>query len=341
MKLSNRHVAVILAVIMVLGVGGISWIYAQNGPNASEVIHGCFNDSSGTVQIVAADEECKNGWNALAWNAMGPAGPAGAIGATGDTGAQGPEGPQGDTGAQGLKGDTGDTGPQGPAGAGGAPDNLGNHTATQNIVLGSNWLSGDGGNEGIKIGPTGNIGINTDPKPEGGPSIYNNSIFLNAPDTFSTASLYLSGHNVGSIFLTARRANETWMIKNGWDEGISSSMFYIYRIGSSSPAAPFYIDNSDNVGILDREPDGTFEVNPDATEDNGDEFVVATNGNVGIGTTSPQSSLQVAGYVQLDTVTGAPPAADCNEASEEGRMIFDPNSDILYICSGVSGWVSK
>lgn len=64
-------------------------------------------------------------------------------------------------------------------------------------------------------------------------------------------------------------------------------------------------------------------------------------GNVGIGTTNPQSKLQVDGYIQLDTVAGAPPAADCNEASEEGRMIFDPNSDVLYICSGVSGWVSK
>lgn len=28
-------------------------------------------------------------------------------------------------------------------------DNLGNHTAAQNIALGTNWLSGDGGNEGI------------------------------------------------------------------------------------------------------------------------------------------------------------------------------------------------
>ncbi len=41
--------------------------------------------------------------------------------------------------------------------AGGA-DNLGNHAATQNIQLGSNWLSGDGGNEGIRIDASGNIG---------------------------------------------------------------------------------------------------------------------------------------------------------------------------------------
>ncbi|MFP5459735.1 MAG: hypothetical protein ACLGG7_13450, partial [Bacteriovoracia bacterium] len=43
----------------------------------------------------------------------------------------------------------------------GAADNLGNHTASQNIVLGSSWLSGDGGNEGIRVDPSGNVGLGT------------------------------------------------------------------------------------------------------------------------------------------------------------------------------------
>ncbi len=64
-------------------------------------------------------------------------------------------------------------------------------------------------------------------------------------------------------------------------------------------------------------------------------------GNVGIGTSTPNSKLQVNGYIQLDTVSSAPPAADCDAASEEGRMKFDPTSDVLYICSGASGWISK
>lgn len=41
----------------------------------------------------------------------------------------------------------------------GVGDNLGNHIATQNIQLGSNWLSGDGGSEGIQVGATGKVGI--------------------------------------------------------------------------------------------------------------------------------------------------------------------------------------
>ena len=40
-------------------------------------------------------------------------------------------------------------------------DNLGNHIATQNIRLNDHWLSGDGGNEGVFVNNTGNVGIGT------------------------------------------------------------------------------------------------------------------------------------------------------------------------------------
>jgi len=43
----------------------------------------------------------------------------------------------------------------------GGADNLGNHTATQNIKMGNYWLSGDGGNEGIRVASNGYIGIFT------------------------------------------------------------------------------------------------------------------------------------------------------------------------------------
>lgn len=40
-------------------------------------------------------------------------------------------------------------------------DNLGDHTATKNILLNGNYLSNDGGNEGIRIDDSGNVGIGT------------------------------------------------------------------------------------------------------------------------------------------------------------------------------------
>jgi len=69
-------------------------------------------------------------------------------------------------------------------------------------------------------------------------------------------------------------------------------------------------------------------------------MVINTSGNVGIGTTSPQSTLQVNGYIQLALTSGAPPAADCDAASERGRMKFDNATGTLYIC-GDAGWVTK
>ena len=40
-------------------------------------------------------------------------------------------------------------------------DNLGNHTATQTVQLNNNWLSNDGGAEGLRLDNSGNVGIGT------------------------------------------------------------------------------------------------------------------------------------------------------------------------------------
>jgi len=61
---------------------------------------------------------------------------------------------------------------------------------------------------------------------------------------------------------------------------------------------------------------------------------------VSIGKRDPQSALQVKGYVQLDLVRTAPPAADCDEKTERGRMKVDNVNGLLYICVD-SGWIAK
>jgi hypothetical protein len=62
-------------------------------------------------------------------------------------------------------------------------------------------------------------------------------------------------------------------------------------------------------------------------------------GNVGIGTTSPVSKLQVDGYIQMDMNSGAPAAGDCDSDTERGRTIMDYLNNRLYICNGAArGW---
>jgi hypothetical protein len=66
---------------------------------------------------------------------------------------------------------------------------------------------------------------------------------------------------------------------------------------------------------------------------------LVVNGNVGIGTTAPQSTLQVNGYIQLALTSGAPPAVDCDNAAEYGRMKVDAIGGKLYVCIS-TGWKS-
>lgn len=49
----------------------------------------------------------------------------------------------------------------GTGGGAGGNDNLGDHTATQNLTLGTNYLSGDGDSEGLRVDTSGNVGVGT------------------------------------------------------------------------------------------------------------------------------------------------------------------------------------
>ncbi|MFA6524748.1 MAG: hypothetical protein WCT33_00580 [Patescibacteria group bacterium] len=73
--------------------------------------------------------------------------------------------------------------------------------------------------------------------------------------------------------------------------------------------------------------------------------------NVGIGTTSLTDALRVRGslrvdnedaspaYLQIDSITAAPAAGDCDVADEVGRMVLDATGNKLYVCDD-TGWKS-
>lgn len=72
------------------------------------------------------------------------------------------------------------------------------------------------------------------------------------------------------------------------------------------------------------------------------EMVIKSNGNVGLSTSSPQSTLHVPDgkYAQFeDNNAGAPAAGDCDANTERGRMSIDTTNNRLYICNGATrGW---
>ncbi|MDD5109087.1 MAG: hypothetical protein PHC29_06225 [Candidatus Omnitrophica bacterium] len=78
------------------------------------------------------------------------------------------------------------------------------------------------------------------------------------------------------------------------------------------------------------------------------DLTIKANGDVGIGTTDPNSKFQVVGnYLQIPTMASFPPASDCNEDSEVGRMVVSgyPSEGFLWVClhgsDNIIRWVKE
>ncbi|MGV1012662.1 MAG: tail fiber domain-containing protein [Flavobacterium sp.] len=98
-------------------------------------------------------------------------------------------------------------------------DNLGNHTATKNIQLNGNYISNDGGNEGIRIDNSGNVGIGSNapttslyiengnaigagnPASTTGPSLRINNTNSTSTTAHATALISTSGTGSGKPYL--------------------------------------------------------------------------------------------------------------------------------------------
>ncbi|MBF9237022.1 tail fiber domain-containing protein [Hymenobacter sp. BT683] len=203
----------------------------------------------------------------------GPAGPQGATGATGATGAAGVAGANGTNGATGAQGPAGPTGPTGPAGADGA------------------------------TGPTGPAGANAAAGPGLSSSVSGGvaTIRLGGSALTAAADIPLNGHNLSfsgsgkvgigttgpDTQLDVRAEFGTPAITVGTTGG---GLGALYLGNSSHGLRRGFGGGGNDVGLYTTSGNVYISANGDGLRN---QFVVLSNGNVGIGTPAPGERLEV------------------------------------------------
>ncbi len=244
-------------------------------------------------------------------------------------------------------------------------DNLGNHTATQNLILGSYYLSGDGGNEGVYVDATGNVGIGT-----AGPAysldIQNSSTFselrikttVTGSTNASTLILDRGDQTDGYAGISYKTAgSNTWTINvpagtddlRFYDYGgtagerlrLQSSTGYV-GIGTTNPSSR--LDVRGGGGLTINQATAPLEIK---TNPGGQDYATfaspgyagtimlmnLSNGYVGIGTTSPTAKLDVVGEIKFGNSSSS-----CT-AGTEGQQRYNSTSKQMEFCNG-STWKS-
>ena len=142
-------------------------------------------------------------------------------------------------------------------------DNLGNHIATKNISLNDYYLSNDGGNEGIRVDNTGNVGIGNNAPTQAldvtGTGKFSTSLINSGTRSyfgkdgsnmhwFGTTDAVTEANNLAYGF----ESNGTSIQSHKWNIGGAEKMKLASTgklgIGTSSPGTSLHIENGNNFG---------------------------------------------------------------------------------------------
>lgn len=204
-------------------------------------------------------------------------------------------------------------------------DNLGNHTATQNINL-NGFALVSGGTRGLKMDSRGNIGINMAPQNTSGNDV---NLDILSPDGWGHANVNLRGYNWATNSYKCTRGSGCDFYSGAWwSDTYNEHLFFLCSDGAEF-AKGITIRKNSNVGIGTQAPSTKLDVNGVITATGGNstnwntaygwgnhntvgyltsftEFdtmlwkknindIYFNNGNVGIGTTTPSALLHIKG----------------------------------------------
>ncbi|MDE4063254.1 beta strand repeat-containing protein [Phaeobacter gallaeciensis] len=201
--------------------------------------------------------------------------------------------------------------------AAGAADNLGDHTATQNIDLNGNWLSGDGDNEGISIDPNGNVGIGV-VSPSASVHL-DGSFLIDGPIALAGYSpINFGGSTTGQWGQLKFSGSGYAGLYTKYDQPT-----FLSQMAQMNPEVALPVKT------------GVGYSNPNQVETRApSNAIFSVNGNAHVsetlvvGTEAPSSTLHVAGDIQIGSEGVA-----C-AASKEGAIRY--NSGIIELCDGTS-----
>ena len=124
-------------------------------------------------------------------------------------------------------------------GVAGGLDNLGNHTATTNIQLGANWLSGDGGAEGLRVDASGNVGVGI-AAPSDNFHVKTSQANVNQSFTISTP---LSWSGTSGISLNSVTDTNSANREMEFNASVFGFLTGDVGIGTATPGAPLHVDS--------------------------------------------------------------------------------------------------
>ena len=172
-------------------------------------------------------------------------------------------------------------------------DNLGNHIATENVKLTGNWLSNDGGNEGVFVADDGKVGIgNATP-----------STKLDVDGTVTATSFSGDGSGLSGISgdnLGNHTATESLNLDNNKIINLTEPT------ANTDAATKQYVDanSGDNLGDHIATENVKLTGNWLSNDGENEGVFVAADGKVGVGNAVPSTKLDVDGIVTATSFLG-------------------------------------